>query len=302
MAEVKKLQSLLPTRREFLRNISIGTAVAGAGSLLSAKLFPAQAEQSEQTAENAQNTTVASEEDIERVTGNGTMVLGPLGSRNLGVAHRLLSGEDVTIRVPSSHEVANSTASILGHTSAGTYGFQATQQGFALYAHAPGFDLDLNGPVTLQGGVLAHYTIRNRTNGSKYLTLWQGDHHDLYTYIPGSLTDAISMLSAFYISDSATGVSLTPKPGSQTGHSVQESSLLVEFGDYLAEVQRVSDADPPSWPGQPGVGGNFYSDDDRILFVSESATARISPWRSDRIADTHLDDMLAELRIDMGSA
>ena len=300
MAERENHRSLRPTRREVLRSLGIGAAATGTGGLAAAKALPAQAQASSNGAGTAAGTA-ATDADIKRVTKNGAIALGPLGSRDLGSDHRLLSGEDVTFRVPASEEIANSTASVQGGTSKGWYGFQATQRGFALYAHAPGFNLNLNGSVTLQGGVLAHYTIRNRTIGSKHFTLWQGDHHDLYTYIPNSLTDAVDMLSAFDINDSAAGLSISPKSSFVSGHSVQESRLLVEFGDYLANVQRIDDAEPPSWPGRAGAGGDFYSNDDEVLFVSKTAAVNIRPWRGGTVPESDLNGLLAELRINLGS-
>ena len=302
MAEREKHRSLRPTRREVLRSLGIGAAAAGASGLAAAKALPAQAQASNNGA-GATAGTAATDADIKRVTKNGAIALGPLSSRDLGSDHRLLSGEGVTLRVPASEEIANSTASIRGRTSKGGYGFQATQRGFALYMPAPGFDIDLNGSVTLQGGVLAHYTIRKGGGnvGSRYFTLWQGGHHDLFTYIPDSLTSAVDMLSAFDISDSASGLTVTPKTSFTTGHTVEETRLLVEFGDYLAEVQRVNDADPPSWPGRTGGGGDFYSKDNGVLFVSETAAVTIEPWRGGSIAESDLDGLLSELRADLGS-
>lgn len=205
--------------------------------------------------------------------------------------------------MPASKEIANSTAHIQGRTSNGWYGFQATQRGFALYMPAPGFGIDFNGSATLQGGVLAHYTIRRGGGkvGSPFFTLWQGDHHDLFTYIPDSLADAVDMLSVFDISDSTAGLSISPKSSFASGHSVQESRLLVEFGDYLAKVQRINDVVPPSWPGRAGAGGDFYSKDDGVLFMSNTAAVTISPWRGNTVLDSDLDGLLAELRTDLGS-
>lgn len=302
MAENENLRKQQPTRREVLRSLGIGAAAAGVGGLAASQALPAQAQASSNGA-GAAAGTAATDADIKRVTKNGVIALGPLGSRNLGSDHRLLSGEGVTFRVPASKEIANSTAAVRGRTSKGSYGFQATQRGFALYMPAPGFDIDLNGTVTLQGGVLAHYTIRKGGGnaGSRYFTLWQGSHHDLFTYIPDSLADAVDMLSVFDISDSAASLTVTPKTGSATGHTVEESRLLVEFGDYLAEVQRVNDADPPSWPGQAGAGGDFYSKDNGVLFVSDTAAVTIEPWRGGPIASSDLDGLLSELRVDLGS-
>ena len=295
------LKKLLPTRRELIRDLSIGAVIAGAGGFVATKLFPSLAEGSEEDSLSDRTVMVASDVNIERVTDNGAIVLGPVGSRNLGTGHRFLSGESVTVEVPATKEIANSTTSITGRTSQGVYGFGATQKGLGLYAHAPGFDLDLNGTVTLQSGTLAHYTIRGGGGavGSRYLTLWQGGHHDLYTYLPDSLTNAISVLSQFDITDSAAGLALSPKAAT-SGHSVQEESILVEFGDYVADVQRVGDSDPPSWPGQTGVGGDFYSDEGGVLFVSATAAVKIDPWQGAEVTESDLDDLVAELRIDVG--
>ena len=199
------LKRYLPTRRELIRDVSIGAVVAGAAGFGAAKLFPSEA-------------STATEAEISKVTDNGAITLGPLGSRNLGASHRLLSGETVTFEAPPSSEIANATAFILGSTPEGLYGFQATQKGFALYGHGPDFPLDLNGTVSSQGGTLAHYTIRNRTSGSRHLALWQGAHHDLYSYIPDSLADAISLFSRFNLTDTASGLTAIPKSGS--GHSI----------------------------------------------------------------------------------
>ena len=80
----KRLQKVLPARREFARDLSIGTTVVGASGIVAAKLFPAQAEYPEQNAESARNTSVASDTDIEPVTDNSAIVLSPLGFRNFG--------------------------------------------------------------------------------------------------------------------------------------------------------------------------------------------------------------------------
>ena len=280
------LKRYLPTRRELIRDVSIGAAVAGAAGFGAAKLFPSEA-------------AVATEAEIRKVTDNGAITLGPLGSRNLGTSHRLLSGESVTFEAPSSEEIANSTAYVLGRTSDGLYGFQSTQRGFGLYGHAPDFNLALNGTVSLQGGTLAHYSIQNVTRGSQYFTLWQGTHHDLYTYIPDSLSDAISLLSQFDIADTAAGLTMTPKVS--TGHSIEESRLTVEFGDYVAGVHKLVDGDRPSWSGQAGVGGDFYSDNGNVLFVSSSAAVRISSWTGDSVANADLREMMDELRVTVGT-
>ena len=279
------LKKWLPTRREFIRDVSIGVAVAGAAGFGAAKLFPSEA-------------SIATKAEIGAVTDNGAIILGPLGSRNLGTSHRLLSGESVTFEAPSSKEIHSSTSYIMGVTSDGLYGFQATQKGFGLYGHAPDFPLILNGTVSLQGGTLAHYTISNWTIGSKHLTLWQGDYHDLYTYIPDSLSDAISLLARFDISDSDHGMSVAPKVSS--GHSIQETRLTVEFGDYFADVYKASDFSTPSWPGQPGVGGDFYSDKGKVLFIGGSAAASFSSSTGDSITDTDLQKMVNELRVTVG--
>ena len=290
------LKKLLPTRRELIRDVSIGVVVAGAAGFGAAKLFPSEATSS---GGGSSNVTPATEAEIGAVTDNGAITLGPLGSRNLGTAHRLLSGESVTFEAPSSKEIANSSAYILGSTSDGVYGFQATQKGFGLYAHAPDFPLDLNGSVSLQGGTLVHYTIRNRTSGSRHFTLWQGAYHDLYTYIPDSLSDAISLLSRFDISDSTSGLEVIPKASS--GHSVQETTLALEVGDNLAEVYKFDDSGRPPWQGQTGVGGDFYSDDGKVFFVSDSAVVRISSWKNDSVTNSDLDEMLDELRVTVGT-
>ncbi|MDE0120465.1 MAG: hypothetical protein OXS33_01865 [bacterium] len=280
------LKRYLPTRRELIRDVSIGVAVAGAAGFGAAKLFPSEA-------------SAATEAEIKKITDNGAITLGPLGSRNLGTSHRLLSGESVTFEAPSSSEIANSTAYILGSTPDGVYGFQATQKGFALYGHGPDFPLNLNGTVSLQGGTLAHYTIRNRTSGSQHLALWQSAHHDLYTYIPDSLADAVSLLSRFNLTDSASGLTAIPK--SASGHSIEQTSLTVEFGDHVAEVFKVGDAERPSWQGQAGVGGDFYSDDGEVLLFGDSAAVRIASWASDSVTDSDLGDMVSNLRVTIGS-
>ena len=225
-----KLKRYLPTRRELIRDVSVGAVVAGAAGFGAAKLFPSEA-------------SVVTEAEIAAVTNDGAITLGPLGSRNLGAAHRLLSGEGVTFEAPPSSEIANSTAYILGSTPDGGYGFQSKQKGFALYGHGPDFPLTLNGTVSLQDGTLALYAIHNRTSGSQYLALWQGAHHDLYTYI---------------ITDTASALTAIPKSGS--GHSIQETTLTVEFGDNLARVYKPEDSERPSWPGRVGAGGDCYSD------------------------------------------
>ena len=288
------LKKLLPTRRELIRDVSIGVAVAGVAGFGAAKLFPSEATSSG----SGSSSGVATDAEIEAITDNGAITLGPLGSRNLGTSHRLLSGESVTFEAPAAKQIANSSAYILGSTSDGLYGFQATQKGFGLYGHAPDFPLDLNGTVSLQGEILAHYTIRNQPSGSEHLTLWQGDHHDLYTYIPDSLSDAISLLSRFDISDSASGLSVTPKVSA--GHSIQETLLTVEFGDYLADVVKASGISRPSWPGQTGVGGDFYSDNGKVLFIGGSAAATIFSWKGESITDTDLQEMVNELRVTVG--
>lgn len=296
-----ELSKLLPTRRELLRDLSIGAVIAGAGGFVATKLFPSLAEGSEESAESGGTVTQASAAEIQRVTDNGAIALGPLGSRNLGTDHRFMSGETVTVAVPATKEIANSTTSIAGRTSEGAYGFGATQKGFGLYAHAPGFELDLNGTVTLQGGTLAHYTIRGGGGsvGSQYFALWQGSDHDLYSYFPDSLTSAVALLSQFDISDSVAGLSLSPKAAT-SGHSIQEESLLVEFGDYVADVKRAGNSDRPPWPGQTGVGGDFYSDGGGVLFVSTTAAVKIDPWQGSSVTDSDLEDLVAELRIDVG--
>ena len=84
------------------------------------------------------------------------------------------------------------------------------------------------------------------------------------------------------------------------GHSIQETVLWVEFGDFLADVFKRSDAGPPSWSGQTGVGGDFYSDDGKVLFVSETAGVDIASWKDGTVADADLQEMLDELRVIVG--
>ena len=92
------LKKLLPTRRELIRDVSIGVAVAGAVGFGAAKLFPSEATSSG----SGSSSGVATDAEIEAITDNGAITLGPLGSRNLGTSHRLLSGESVTFEAPSS--------------------------------------------------------------------------------------------------------------------------------------------------------------------------------------------------------
>ncbi len=288
------LKKLLPTRRELIRDVSIGVAVAGAAGFGAAKLFPSEATSSG----SGSSSGVATDAEIEAITDNGAITLGPLGSRALGASHRLLSGEAVTMEVPSSKEIANSTALIVGSTADGLYGFSATQRGFGLSAHAPGYPLDLNGTATLQGGTLAHYAIRNRQTGSRYVTLWQGEYHDLYTYIPDSLSETISLLSRFNITDAADGMTVLPKK--ESAHSIQETRLTVEFGDYVAELYEANDESRPSWPGQTGVGGDFYSENGKVVFISDTAAVTISSWTSESVTDSDLQEMLDDLRVSVG--
>lgn len=279
------VKQVLPSRRELIRDVSIGVVVAGAAGLGLAQLFPSEA-------------ATPTEKEMNALTDDGAIALGPLGSRALGASHRLLSGEAVTMEVPSSKEIANSTALIVGSTVDGLYGFSATQRGLGLSAHAPGYPLDLNGTATLQGGTLAHYKIRNRQTGSRYVTLWQGEYHDLVTYIPDSLSDAISLLSRFNIADAADGVTVIPK--NESGHSIQETRLTVEFGDYVAELYEAKEESRPPWPGQTGAGGDFYSEDEKVRFFSDTAEVTIRSWTDGSVTDSDLQEMLDELHVTLG--
>lgn len=80
----KRLQKLLPARREFVHDLGIGAAVAGVSGFVAANLFPAQAEHPEHNTEKARNIKAASDTDIGPATDNSAIVLAPLGFRNFG--------------------------------------------------------------------------------------------------------------------------------------------------------------------------------------------------------------------------
>lgn len=294
---------LASTRRQVIRDLGLATGAVAIGGAVATRLFPDDAQATVERA--SREATVA---EIAKLTSNGRIAMGPLGSRNLGSAHKFLSGESVTARVPSAQRIASSTAYLLGRSSEGHYGFQATQRGFGLYAYAPDYGLDIMGVVTTQGGVLAHYQVKDRTNGDMYFTLWQGTHHDIHTDVPQSLKEAIDLFSGFEISDSVDGLSLTPKAGRMSGNSILETDLLLEFGDYIAEVRRVNDVSTPSWSGRSGPGGDFYSlgtdstGRDQVLLVNDSVAVQISPWRRDSIGESDLDDIVSALIIDARSS
>ena len=68
------LKKLPPTRRELIRDVSIGVAVAGAAGFGAAKLFPSEA-----TSKGSESSSgVAKDAEIEVMTDNGAITLGPL--------------------------------------------------------------------------------------------------------------------------------------------------------------------------------------------------------------------------------
>ena len=294
------------------RKLTLGASLLGAGTVLGAGLPMEQSgdDASDDADSDGRPSEMASEAQIAAVTGDGLIELTSLGPRSLLGDRQNLNGDTVSIGLPPGFELYSVSTFMLVESQEGTFGFQATSRGLALYSHAPEFGVDLKGMVSLGGGSLAHYKLTDNTNGDIYFTLWQGPHHDLFTTDYVSLDEAVGVLSGFKITDEPAGVRLEPRPGRFRDHKVIEMSATIEFGDFVVTLEKKdpSGVGGPDWPGAKGEGGEFYSvhgDQPGLLFVSDTALAKIESWRPDgrqTRLDNHLGDFLSHLRIDWQAA
>ena len=295
------------------RRVALGAVVAGSGAAVGAG-WPAP-EQTKADARRGSGSVerlpaMASADQIAAVTGNGTIELAQLGPGSLPAQRRNLNGDTVSIGLPPGFELHSVSTFMLVESQEGTYGFQSTTRGLALYSHAPEFGLSLEGIVSTGGGSLAHYKLTDATDGDLFFTVWQGPHSDIFTSDFRSLAEAVHILSGFKTTDGSGGVQLVPRPGRLGDYKIVEMSATIEFGDFVVTLEK---ADPtgvsgPGWPGMKGERGEFYSmheEQPGILFVGDTALATIESWKPDDHhgpLDAHLADFLAHLSIDWRSA
>ena len=166
------------------RRVTLGAVLAGSGAALGAGR-PAPERSSEDASDGEDSVErlpeMASADQIAAVTGNGTIELAQLGPRSLPAQRRNLNGDTVSIGLPPGFELHSVSTFMLVESQEGTYGFQSTTRGLALYSHAPEFGLSLEGIVSMGGGSLAHYKLTDATDGDLFFTVWQGPHSDIFT-------------------------------------------------------------------------------------------------------------------------
>lgn len=101
------------------------------------------------------------------------------------------------------------------------------------------------------------------TPGTQGMAIWRGPHHEIYTYLPYSVSldpsSALTLLEGLDFDDTAEGLVVTPHVGLDETVIVQSSSVHVE-GVGLVEMIPGSEAVPliPLWEGLEVIAGELW--------------------------------------------